>query len=389
MAFYKNKASQKIGVFAYDEVVGAAKTGDAANITGQISKDYGSAAATNDTNPTEHDATNFPGLYVFDITQTESNCDVISLKAKSSTANVVFEILTFHTEPETRAASIAAGSIAADAIDAASLKADAVTTIQSGLALAANLQSLSEILAGSVVASGTVGIAGNDTTHVHLHDLTFADGELNDLLVVIYDASGNQKHARWIDDYVASSQLATVATLPFTPVGTDLYWVLSSRRDALALNSSYDPAKSAASQSSVDAVPTAAENRAEMDSNSTKLASIETDTQDIQTRLPAALTGDGMMKSDMLYVNGTGQSNGDLNLKIDAVGANALLARKLIEADRYIDTSGSPWQVVWIEKGTGTPTLADGNELLRQDLFDTDGVALVSEDTIPGQTIEA
>lgn len=38
---------------------------------------------------------------------------------------------------------------------------------------------------------------------------------------------------------------------------------------------------------------------------------------DLGTRIPDALTGNGMMKSDMLYVNGTGQSNGDINLKLD------------------------------------------------------------------------
>lgn len=44
--------------------------------------------------------------------------------------------------------------------------------------------------------------------------------------------------------------------------------------------------------------PTAAAIRAEMDANSTRLSGIETDTQDIQSRIPAALSG-GRMASDM------------------------------------------------------------------------------------------
>jgi len=43
--------------------------------------------------------------------------------------------------------------------------------------------------------------------------------------------------------------------------------------------------------------PTATENRQEMDGNSTKLSSIETDTQDIQSRVPAALATGGQIKA--------------------------------------------------------------------------------------------
>lgn len=39
---------------------------------------------------------------------------------------------------------------------------------------------------------------------------------------------------------------------------------------------------------------------------------VETDTQDIQSRLPAALTANGNMKADTLRVNGTAQTAGDL-----------------------------------------------------------------------------
>ena len=62
---YKNVASQKIAVFAWDNANGLPKTGDAANISAQISKDGAATAATNDVAPTELDATDAKGVYLF------------------------------------------------------------------------------------------------------------------------------------------------------------------------------------------------------------------------------------------------------------------------------------------------------------------------------------
>lgn len=95
---YKNVASQKIAVFAYTASTGAAKTGDAAQITAYISKDFAAGAATNDTNPTELDATNMPGWYVFDLTQAETNAEVIVLAPKSSTSGVVLDQVQVFTQ---------------------------------------------------------------------------------------------------------------------------------------------------------------------------------------------------------------------------------------------------------------------------------------------------
>jgi len=85
---YKDTSNQKMAVFAINTVGGDAKTGDAANITAQISIDGGVTAATNDTNPTELDATNAPGIYLFDLSQAETNGDTIILAAGSSTPNI-------------------------------------------------------------------------------------------------------------------------------------------------------------------------------------------------------------------------------------------------------------------------------------------------------------
>ncbi len=96
MSYIKNKANQKVSVIASTSG-GVPITGDAANITAKISLDFGAAASVAGTNPTELDATNFPGVYVFDLTQAETNADVITIKADSTTASANFDVLTITT----------------------------------------------------------------------------------------------------------------------------------------------------------------------------------------------------------------------------------------------------------------------------------------------------
>lgn len=106
------------------------------------------------------------------------------------------------------------------------------SNLGTGASLATNMVDLGNDLRG-LIGRGIlpVGSTGNDTTHVHLDGLTQGDDEINDLLLVIYDTSNDEYHARWIDDWVLATELATVATLPFTPVNTDLFWLTSLRRD--------------------------------------------------------------------------------------------------------------------------------------------------------------
>lgn len=85
---FKNVASQRVRVYAYTPADGNPKTGDSANLTAYIAKDYGAVTALTDTSATEEDATNAPGYYWFDITQTETNADNIMVTAKSATGGV-------------------------------------------------------------------------------------------------------------------------------------------------------------------------------------------------------------------------------------------------------------------------------------------------------------
>lgn len=94
----KGKSGQKVAVYAYDKTINTAKTGDAANITAHISKDGGTSAATNDTNPTELDSTNHAGVYIFDLTVAESKADLAILSSSSSTSNIILDPIFIYTE---------------------------------------------------------------------------------------------------------------------------------------------------------------------------------------------------------------------------------------------------------------------------------------------------
>ena len=94
MILFKNTASQKVAVYAWDRVNGVPKTGDDANITAEISLDGAASAATDDANPTELDATDHPGIYIFNLTQAETNANLIIITPSSLTSSIVFEPFT-------------------------------------------------------------------------------------------------------------------------------------------------------------------------------------------------------------------------------------------------------------------------------------------------------
>lgn len=84
---FKNVAAKFI-VFAFDATTNVPKTGDAANITAYVTKDYGTVTVLADTTATEMDATNAPGYYLFDAAQGETNGDCLLVSGKSATTNI-------------------------------------------------------------------------------------------------------------------------------------------------------------------------------------------------------------------------------------------------------------------------------------------------------------
>lgn len=94
---WKNKTSQKLAIWArdanYDGVID-----DEANITAQISLNGAACAATDDTNPTPLDDANAPGVYIFDLTQAETNADMIVVYPASSTGTTIIEPVIIYTD---------------------------------------------------------------------------------------------------------------------------------------------------------------------------------------------------------------------------------------------------------------------------------------------------
>ncbi len=85
----RNVAGQKVVVFAFDATTNLPVSGDAANITASVSKDYGTVTDLADTSAAEMDPTKATGYYLFDLAQAETDGDTLLFSARSLTANVV------------------------------------------------------------------------------------------------------------------------------------------------------------------------------------------------------------------------------------------------------------------------------------------------------------
>lgn len=120
-----------------------------------------------------------------------------------------------------------------DAAVSTRASASALSTVGSDVLTNGTVLSLIyDRLRGAVLAAGVIGSTGNSTTALHLTGLTYGDDELNNCLLVVHDVSAGEYHARWISDWADTGDLATVATLPFTPEnGVDEYWILATRQD--------------------------------------------------------------------------------------------------------------------------------------------------------------
>ena len=167
------------------------------------------------------------GFYKMALSQADTNGNNISYRFIGTGAvAVVINIVTTSLNPydAVRGGMTALPNAAADAAgglpisDAGGLDLDA---------LAANINS-------TTMVSGTIGATGNDTTHLHLTGLTYADDQLNLHALAFRDASTGLWYGRWITDWVNSTALATLhLALPVTPQNsTDTYRILTIRADS-------------------------------------------------------------------------------------------------------------------------------------------------------------
>lgn len=194
---FRNVGSQKVAVFAWDNANGIAKTGDAANITAQISIDGGVSAATDDTNPTELDATDHPGTYLFDTTQAETNGDLIIITAVSSTDDIDIKPVFIYTTTVMRGTDNAAlASVCTETrlaeLDAANLPTDisnlnniSVADIIAGVADGSyDFQEMMRIIFSACACITT----GGGTTTVKSRD----SADSKDRITMTVDTNGNR-----------------------------------------------------------------------------------------------------------------------------------------------------------------------------------------------------
>lgn len=169
----KNVASQKLVVFAFDSTTNSPKTGDSANITAYVSKDFGAVTVLGDTTATEMDSTNAKGYYLFDLTQGETNADALLFSAKSSTSNIVVIGCPAYVQTVPSAFALAGGAsggflISGSNSGTTTLAALTVTgsmTVSDGLLVSRSTSNASAITAtGNGTGSGIVATSGSGAT---------------------------------------------------------------------------------------------------------------------------------------------------------------------------------------------------------------------------------
>jgi hypothetical protein len=282
---FKNVASQKFRVFAFDATTNVPKTGDAANLTAYVSKDYGAVTVLTDTSASEEDATNAPGYYLFDAAQAETNADVLMVSGKSATTNIKLIGAPAVIFPRPAAFGLvagAAGGLFIAGTNAATTITTALTTTFTG-----NLTgSVASVTAGVTLAASAIQAIWDALTSA----LTTV-GSIGKLLVDNVNAT-------------ISSRLATAGyTAPLDAAGT---------RSAVGL-------VAANLDTQLDALPTNSE-------LATALAAADDAVLAAIAALPVPLTAAGIRTA-------VGLASANLDTQLDALPTNAELATSQAAAD--------------------------------------------------------
>lgn len=218
---FKNVASQKLVVFAFDSTTNLPKTGDAANITAYVSKDYGAVTVLGDTSATEMDATNAKGYYLFDLTQAETNGNALLFSAKSATANIVVigaPAMVF-TDP---------ANYSALAIDGSGNLTGSIGSIAAGGITDGSFSTTAGPISKlGIVDQGTAQAATGTTLQLRAA-AAFASNELVGSTVYIVSATTGAGQSRVITAYNGGTDTATVDTWTTTPTGTIVYQVFAT-----------------------------------------------------------------------------------------------------------------------------------------------------------------
>ena len=302
---FKNTAASFM-VFAFDTTTNTAKTGDAANITAYVSKDYGAVTVLGDTTATEMDATNAKGYYLFAAAQAETNADCLMVSGKSSTANiaVVGAPAVIFTRPATGwlAPTTAGRTLTVDASGRAlaDVDTDAVTEMRS-------------------LVSGTSD-SGTTTTMVDAAR-TEADADYWKGAFILFTSGTISGQCRLITGFTPGTDTITFAPATTQTVGTQTYEILA--------NASVDVQQwlqTTVATPSVAGVPevdlthvNGAATTATLDTIKTETASIQSDTNDLQTQIGVAGAGLTAINLPDQTMNITGDITGNLSGSVGSV----------------------------------------------------------------------
>lgn len=344
------------------------------------------------------------------------SADVAAVKTQTT----AIETDTQDIQSRLPAALTGAGNIKADALSvggsavAAGSIPNAAAGTSAGLALNSDVTSVGSAVAsnGTAVANlaadvadltalvslyaGTV--ANADASAIDLGALGLGDDELNGLLIRVYDDSADEYHVRWVTDFDGTTSVATLSSaLPFTTEsGVDTFDVYPVRRDVDAAALSGTVAADVA-----DAVwdeaqgghTTAGTFGRYLDA---QVANVEADTQNIQTRIPAALVSGridasvGAMAANTLTASA---------IAADAIGASELAADAAAEvaaavwnatAASFVASGSFGQRLYGIRSGTAqggastTITLDAGASAV--DDFYNNGIVAITAGTGAGQS---
>lgn len=180
MILFKNQAGQKIGIFVASRTTGNGLAGIGGTITPQISKDGGTFANLSDLTVTDRGN----GFYFVNLSQAETNGDLLVVSATSTDADAVIRPVQISTGNAISDVNVVQISGDAAAADSAELLFD--TTLGTGTVDGYNiLEALRIILAYSVAkASG----ADADGATVVFRNV----GDTKDRITMTVDQFGNR-----------------------------------------------------------------------------------------------------------------------------------------------------------------------------------------------------
>ncbi len=214
------------------------------------------------------------------------------------------------------------------------------------------IATLITMLTGIVPVNGTIGATGNSTTALHLDGIAWADDGPNSMLLTIQDVSTGLYYSRWIEDFATTGDIATVATLPFTPeASVDKYWLTPVRADVTGgsgLDAAGVRAAIGLASANLDTQLTAID-----DAIDSEVAAILADTNELQTDL----------------TNG-----GRLDLLIDAIKAKTDNLPAAPAATGDIPTAAAIADAVWDEDATAHQTQGTFGQAIGDPGADTDTI---------------